>query len=374
MKKKIIIYGDSPQGGYISYADTISEICKLIKDEYEIYILAFTGDNYSCELYTVLPSIMAFSNNKMALSPADNLIYYSQLIKPDLILVHTDTNLFSRNRKQLHDFLEKSKIPFFLYAVIDGLPIPRKDRDFYEMVNEHGRVITFSEFAHNEIDSVYIPHGVDFNYFKPLDNRDELRTICGIKKDDIVIGFVGSGTQRKQPFRFLNLVKRLQNEYGDKIKCVFNMSSEAQAINEYIFDNEIDLVDFRSKTSHMAECYALMDIFVLPTAGEGFCKPFVECAACGVPIVTTDCCTGPQLVSGHGELVKVGAIDYCFCCGTSRYLCDEEDLYLKTKKLIDNAQLRKEYSDKGKQLVKPYEWNLWKNKWLEVLNGRVSSS
>jgi glycosyltransferase involved in cell wall biosynthesis len=244
-KKKILIYGDSPLDGYPSYADTINEICKLLKDTYEIYIIAYSGAGFhKNEIYTVLPNIRLFTGSKNALFIPENIEYYSNIIHPDVILVHTDTNLFVANlddRKYIKEFIETSKIPFFLYAVIDGIPIPQKDRDFFNIVNKYGKVITFSNFAHEAYkNSEYIPHGVDLEYFKPLENREELRTKCGIRKDDIVIGFVGSCTTRKQPFRFLNLIKRLQSEYGDKIKCIFNIN-DIPVIKEYIYDNNIKI-------------------------------------------------------------------------------------------------------------------------------------
>jgi glycosyltransferase involved in cell wall biosynthesis len=368
--KKILIYSDNPIYGYKSYADNISEICKLLKDNYEIYIIACGGGDYlKTESYIVFPQIEVFSgqNNHERLSAAKNIEYYSNLVKPDVIFFHTDTNVITmsmQDRKDLMQFLTNSNIPFIIYAVIDGLPIPTRDKDMFDFINQHGRVVTFSKFAKEAYpNSDYIPHGIDLDYFKPLINRKEIRNKCGISDDDVVIGFLGTPTQRKQPHRYFNLCKRLQNEYPN-VKCCF-FSQKNDVLAEHIHNHNIKFVDL-SPTSHMVEFYSLLDIFVLPTSGEAFCKPFIECSACGVPIVTTDCCTGPELVTGHGELVKVAAIDYCFCCGVSRYLCDEEELYQKTKKLIDNKELRQKYSSFGIEFSKPYEWKLWKNKWLEV--------
>jgi glycosyltransferase involved in cell wall biosynthesis len=371
--KKILIYSDNPQGGFRSYADNISEICKLLKGFYEIYIIACGGGNYSKGDYTILPQIENFINGENhhheRLSAVKNIEYYSNIINPDIIFVHTDSNILTtlvQDRNDLKQFLIKSNIPLILYAVIDGLPIPPRDREMFDFINQHGKVVTFSKFAKEAYpNSVYIPHGVDLEYFKPLPNRKELRNNCGISDNDIVIGFVGTPTQRKQPHRYFNLCKRLQEE--SNIKCCF-LSQPNEVLQEHVFNNKIKFVDFESGTSQMCEFYSLLDIFVLPTSGEAFCKPFLECSACGVPIVTTDCCTGPELVTGHGELVKVAAIDYCFCCGVSRYLCDEEELYQKTKKLIDDKQLREKYSAFGLEFVKSYEWKRWRNNWLELFN------
>ena len=46
----------------------------------------------------------------------------------------------------------------------------------------------------------------------------------------------------------------------------------------------------------MANLYNCMDVFVLPTGGEGFGIPTVEAMACGVPICVTNYTTGYELI------------------------------------------------------------------------------
>jgi len=46
----------------------------------------------------------------------------------------------------------------------------------------------------------------------------------------------------------------------------------------------------------MANLYNCMDVFVLPTAGEGFGIPTLEAMSCGVPICVTNYTTGYELV------------------------------------------------------------------------------
>lgn len=41
--------------------------------------------------------------------------------------------------------------------------------------------------------------------------------------------------------------------------------------------------------AELASLYAACDAFVLPTRGEGFGLPIVEAAACGLPVITTNC-------------------------------------------------------------------------------------
>ena len=49
----------------------------------------------------------------------------------------------------------------------------------------------------------------------------------------------------------------------------------------------------------MAHLYNCMDVFVLPTAGEGFGIPTLEAMSCGVPICVTNYTTGWELVKSE---------------------------------------------------------------------------
>ena len=49
--------------------------------------------------------------------------------------------------------------------------------------------------------------------------------------------------------------------------------------------------------------YANAEVFVLPSLQEGFGIPLIEAAACGIPIVTSNCSSMKEIVGDAGVLV-----------------------------------------------------------------------
>ena len=59
----------------------------------------------------------------------------------------------------------------------------------------------------------------------------------------------------------------------------------------------------RIDAKRMVTVYNIFDLFCYATGGEGFGMPGIECQSCGVPIIMTDCTTGPELCGDHAKLI-----------------------------------------------------------------------
>jgi len=155
-------------------------------------------------------------------------------------------------------------------------------------------------------------NGVDTVRFSP--GVSDVREEWGISEDDLVLGFVGRLTEDKGiPELLIAFEKILKAEPRARLLLVG------------WFDRAEDALDLRWRvhiSSHPRIChtgfmqvttpyYRAMDVLVLPTHREGFPNVALEAAACGIPVITTDC-TGARDAVIHnvtGLLIPFGSPD-----------------------------------------------------------------
>jgi glycosyltransferase involved in cell wall biosynthesis len=107
---------------------------------------------------------------------------------------------------------------------------------------------------------------------------------------------VDSGTRLK-----LILVGKYGWMYEEVCKLVSELNLEEMVrFTGYIPQEQLPLV------------YNLASLFVYPTIYEGFGLPVLEAMACGVPVITSDIASLPEIVGEAGILVPTGDLDALF--------------------------------------------------------------
>jgi glycosyltransferase involved in cell wall biosynthesis len=179
---------------------------------------------------------------------------------------------------------------------------------------------------------VHIPHSFDPTIYKPLpaEKRDEaraqLRAAQEIPPDKFVVLCVAHNQVRKKMDRVVRAFAIFAKDKPDAVlwlHCTPNdntgwdLSYIANTLgvgDKVFFSNKAQkLVGDNFVTNEdMARMYQSADVHLLLTGGEGFGLPLLESMACGVPNITTDFTTGPELVgaSGGGILVPVDTTEY----------------------------------------------------------------
>jgi len=109
---------------------------------------------------------------------------------------------------------------------------------------------------------------------------------------------------------------------------------------------QLDINNVVSFVGYKDNPYAWMskaDIFVLSSAYEGFPNVLIEAMACGVPVISTDCPSGPREIITNGKngiLVPVG---------------DERKLAEAILDLLSDEKKRKRFSAAAKKRVQDFE-------------------
>lgn len=162
----------------------------------------------------------------------------------------------------------------------------------------------------------WIGNGIDVERFSPQRVGPagwELRRSLGIKDSDIVVGSVGrlvfekgfgelfaaaeAVTARRPEARFVVVGPEERGTQKDAVPAARLARLEARGAVKFL--------GWRSDTP---ECYAMMDMFVLPSHREGVPRACMEASAMGLPVIATDIRGCREVVSQGktGVLVPVG--------------------------------------------------------------------
>lgn len=220
------------------------------------------------------------------------------------------------------------------------------------------------------IDSYYIPHGVDTKVFKPGPKLDNFG-------DNFVVGVVGSNRgPRKNLQQAIIAFKKFHNRHKDSVFYLHtNASDVGSGINLKSLVKALDLSDdvFFPKqieyglgltNEELARIYNSFDVFLLPSAGEGFGIPIIEAQACSIPVIVSDFTSMPELVGGGWVLNKLQKV---WTFQDSWQVSPDIDEIVEY--LEQAYQMRGDNSikEKARKKALEYDWDKLALMWDEVL-------
>ena len=105
----------------------------------------------------------------------------------------------------------------------------------------------------------------------------------------------------------------------------------------------------------LATIYNAMDVFVLPTMGEGFGLPIIESQACRVPALATDFSSCSELVPEERCRLKLkGTLVMGPNC--EQAIVDEGDIAGKLEGLYCDREAMVRLGQRCREFVKRFEW------------------
>lgn len=149
--------------------------------------------------------------------------------------------------------------------------------------------------------------GIDSATFDPsrysAEERDAKRTEIGVPPDVPVVGFVGRLTREKGVLELFVSSKLVRKEIPDVHFVIIGLVDTARSDPVTLEVAEefgiTDFCHFLGLRHDMAELYALMDVFTLPSYREGLPLVLMEASMMGVPSVGTK-------VRGSREVIEDG--------------------------------------------------------------------
>lgn len=350
---KILWHSNSPttQSGYGVQTNLFTDM--MAKEGWEAIVSAFYG--HRGFVYTqangvrVLPGSLSEYGN-------DILVGHVEHFKPDLTIALIDVWVLE------NPVLEKAGI--VSWCPVDHMPIP----PLVEQKLRHARrAWSMSPFGQrmmraNGIDNDYVPHGVDVEAFKPMEDRSAARGLLKNVDDDTFIVAVVAANKglpsRKNLDQILQAWARFAVKHPNSLLIMhtlkepayngLDLEAYARVIgvpqrNLQFSDTYGQIMGFYTDAI-MNKMYNAADVMLLPSAGGGFEIPLIEAQAAGCPVITTKFTAMTDLI-GAGWGIEVDEDDLMV---TTQYAF--QALRLPPSKI--EAQLEAAYEARGDMAIR----------------------
>jgi len=172
-------------------------------------------------------------------------------------------------------------------------------------MSKHGE----AELRRYGFDPMYVPIGVDTDVFKPRPIlAQKIRKQFGFE-DNFLVGAVGANypDDRKGFILLFQAFREFHKNHPDARLYIHTQIVGQGQVPLLRVIKDLGLTKLvatpdqhsyyynRYTEKDVAAIYSAMDVFCLPTKGEGFGMPLIEAQACGTPVITTDATTGAEL-------------------------------------------------------------------------------
>lgn len=252
---------------------------------------------------------------------------------------------------------------------------PASDRIKHKVFAWHAikradKIIAVSETTKKDITERYgtlpekikvIHHGYDKELFRPFQNQNDCDIIEAVKNKYRItkpyVLYIGALQPRKN---VLGLVKAFELlNAGTNTHQLVVAGGRAwlyEEVFEYIkktpYRDKIILTG-RFETEELPALLWGSELLVLPSFYEGFGLPIIEAMACGVPVITSDVSSLPEVAGSAAILVDPR---------------NTESITEAMRKVLDDKNLKQKIIQDGFQNVKRFSWEQCARETMDVFN------
>jgi glycosyltransferase involved in cell wall biosynthesis len=319
---KILIHSNAPWEATGYGKQTRLLIPRLLGDGHEVVVSCVSGLNGG-EIYWPVDgtsddghyefehrkTIRILPRGQYDFGP-DTLPAYIEDERPDLVLLIMDCRMLGSIAEHLSTVQLQQDGPYIAaWVPSDTNPLSRPELAFLTVSGV--RPIAMSRFAEGllndeDLSPAYIPHMVDTSVFCPrgevLAAREEDRESLGIPADAFVVGMVAANNdaiRKGFPEQFEAFRRfRKSNQRAHLVVHTVAKSGRGHDLESLALDLDLGgAVSFtpalpqvvgRFDDAWMARLYRSFDVLSACSYAEGFGVPILETQACGTPVVVTD--------------------------------------------------------------------------------------
>jgi sugar transferase (PEP-CTERM/EpsH1 system associated) len=171
-------------------------------------------------------------------------------------------------------------------------------------------------------------NGVDTERFAPCkESRTAMRKELGLPEESFVVGTVGRLVPIKDHRTLLKAAALLSGSRIDVRVLLVGSGPERDKLQSLATGALEGRVCFTGDSSRVSEMLNAMDVFVLPSLGEGMSNTLLEAMACGLPVLATN-------VGGNPEIIENDVNGCLFTPGDAEWLASKLKFLARDPALI----------------------------------------
>jgi glycosyltransferase involved in cell wall biosynthesis len=391
-KKKVLLLVNSLEHG--GTERVIMNLAEGLKEKYDIKILALFDRN----IYQApVPSETILKVKRPILFPLLLPAYILKLKKilkkenPDLLICFLEfgniLNVLTRKkiktiisvRAHMSTVYEKRRSKYLILPVVKAL-YPRADIVLVNSESAKADLVTKFNVKKEKIKVIYNP--LDNKKIKKLSEENLEDEYKALFKRNFVIINVGRLDAQKGQLNLIRIFKDLKVKENVKLAIVGGGQKEKElkkALKDWNLEKKVTLLgDRKNPFKYMKHS----KIFVFTSFYEGLPNALLEAMSCGLPIITTDCNSGPREILNPQSPVEKNAekVEYatygvlCPAFKENRYLknlntlSNEEVLFKNAlENLINNKALMTNYSKKSIERSKEFDTKIMIKRFEEFI-------
>jgi glycosyltransferase involved in cell wall biosynthesis len=218
-------------------------------------------------------------------------------------------------------------------------------------ISDKQQMVDYLKIPEEKID--VIPLGVDHDLFKPSLNKEKTRkNVCSkffLKEQHYFVHVSEVNWARKNILRLFEAFKKAKlygiPHYlivvGKNESIVYEKAKEIPGVIMLGFVEQKDLIEIIQGS----------EALINPSLHEGFGFPLVESMACGIPVVTSNVFSPPEIVENGGLFVDPYSTS---------------DIFDKILEMVNNEKLKENLSQEALKRSKYFSWTVTAKKLLEL--------